>query len=77
MLNGWQPIWRPGEYRADFVQHSSGVRAWVPQVAQEILGATDEERSCLFYLCGTLEDIKQTRDQIVAGDPAELADYGN
>ena len=65
---GWSPAWPKRHSAFAYTAEKNGARRTVRSVAREILGATREQESTLFFRAGTLDDIKRYRNQIAAGE---------
>lgn len=65
-LGGWKPAWE-GRDRADMVRGPGGQVRYIRDVAQEILGASDDEAADLFLHADDLDELKDVRDMIAKG----------
>ncbi len=67
LLNGWKPEFENG---ADYtIIFAKGGRTWpVDDIAQDVLGLTDEEADDLFEGVNSVEQIERLIDLIVAGE---------
>lgn len=64
-LGGWEPVWDGAS--AEDVRGPGGQVRYVGAVAQEILGASDDQVSALFYVADDLDELRDFRDQIAEG----------
>lgn len=79
VLDGWEPIWRPGETDAYWVE-KGGEERNAMALARELIGADGHQADALFLGAMTLAAVKATRNAIAAatsGEAGERSDTPN
>jgi hypothetical protein len=69
---GWAPVWEP--YGGGGYVTRDGVRRHAPDVAQEELGLTPDQRRLLFFRAGTVAELWDAASQITDGAIPSWAD---
>lgn len=67
MLDGWVPEWAGRHWETPRARKGDRVM-WVRDVAQGLLGLSEDQADALFLGAGTLATVKEYRDRIAAGE---------